>query len=358
MDYDIIFLSELKCIYPFSIPGYHCTRSLVVPNEEKRGGVAILVKDYLWDELYDVKKLKDQIWFKLRNAPGFCFVAIYVAPRDSPYYAYDSLCAVNEHCSTSNDCLIILGDLNARMHNLDLFSDVTNGVEYRENVDPRTNASGHDLANLLKNCNLKPVNHLVYKGKEFHGNYTFRQKASWISQLDWVIVSSTALQNVMDFDVLHDVPVPTNHAAVAVTLRDITHLQNEVFQRATELGSCIYPKPQRLVPVAMHTVDPNLLVRNLPNVDNMWQPNLDIDDISTQVSCLLYDAARLSRRKDLPRSTPQKRSAGERWKYFLSYHAYGDEKQLWKSIGWIGQFHNSYGHPNQPITNLAASMRN
>ena len=49
-------------------------------------GTAVLFKDELWIHAYDIKLFKDQIWFKLDNVKNFLFGAIYIPPRDSPYF--------------------------------------------------------------------------------------------------------------------------------------------------------------------------------------------------------------------------------------------------------------------------------
>ena len=67
--FDIIFLNELKCEYPFSLAGFRCIRSKIVTGESRRGGVAILVKETLWSYLYSLNTYKDQIWFRLSIFP-------------------------------------------------------------------------------------------------------------------------------------------------------------------------------------------------------------------------------------------------------------------------------------------------
>ena len=39
LDFDVIFLLELKIAYPFSVPGFSCIRSLIVKGEELQLGV-------------------------------------------------------------------------------------------------------------------------------------------------------------------------------------------------------------------------------------------------------------------------------------------------------------------------------
>ncbi len=46
--YDIVCLSELKTSYPFSVSGFMCVRSAVIPGEELWGGVSVLFKLKIW----------------------------------------------------------------------------------------------------------------------------------------------------------------------------------------------------------------------------------------------------------------------------------------------------------------------
>ena len=61
----------LRC----GIPGFECVRSLVIPGEEQRGGVAVLFRSDLWLEVFSIRRERDQIWFKIRSAPGFDFAS-------------------------------------------------------------------------------------------------------------------------------------------------------------------------------------------------------------------------------------------------------------------------------------------
>ena len=77
--YDIVFLSELKCDYVFAVPGFKCLRSRLIPGEEKRGGVAVLIKVNLWNYVYSVSSMKDQVWFKLKCTPKIKYGCVYIA---------------------------------------------------------------------------------------------------------------------------------------------------------------------------------------------------------------------------------------------------------------------------------------
>ena len=39
--YDIVCFSELKCNYVFTLPGFNCVRSRIIPGEETRGGCSV-----------------------------------------------------------------------------------------------------------------------------------------------------------------------------------------------------------------------------------------------------------------------------------------------------------------------------
>ena len=116
--YDIIFLSELKCCYPFSIPGYVCIRSILVKGGEMRGGVAVLFRSHIWQFVYGIQQEYDQVWFRLKNTPNFIYGAIYIPPRDSPYFSTDSFAQIQSRCVQKDSKVLIMGDLNSRINNL------------------------------------------------------------------------------------------------------------------------------------------------------------------------------------------------------------------------------------------------
>ena len=57
--FDVITLLEVKCSYVFSVPGFEVLRSR---NCGMRGGVAVLVKVYLWPSVFDAQSLNDQVF--------------------------------------------------------------------------------------------------------------------------------------------------------------------------------------------------------------------------------------------------------------------------------------------------------
>ena len=160
----------------------------MVAGEENRGGIAVLFKDNLWIHAYDIKLFKDQIWFKLDNVINFLFGAIYIPPRDSPYFSYDSFAHIHEIALDPNISVVMIGDFNARINNLAMFDSPAHGITYSSTADTGVNANGRDLADLLIACDLKSLNHMNAGGESFNGKMTYKQSNTWISQLDWCIV--------------------------------------------------------------------------------------------------------------------------------------------------------------------------
>ncbi len=89
LDYDIVVLQEIKTAFVFSLPGFICIRSAIIPGEEAGGGVVVLSKNSVWQHVETVKTLKDQVWFTLRSAPDLVFGGCYLTPIDSPYFSND-----------------------------------------------------------------------------------------------------------------------------------------------------------------------------------------------------------------------------------------------------------------------------
>ena len=99
-NFDVIVLIEIKCCYAFSVPGFEVLRS---SNRALRGGIAVLVKGYLWPDVYEVQSLCDQVWFKLSFLPDVRIGACYIPPSDSPYFSPASFSDVQEQVIDSDN---------------------------------------------------------------------------------------------------------------------------------------------------------------------------------------------------------------------------------------------------------------
>ena len=305
--YDIVYLSEVKHTYPLSIPGYTCVRSRTVDGEELRGGVAILFKSQIWPEVHNLFCEYDQIWFKLHSIPHVKFGAIYIPPRDSPYFNPHSFALIQEH--TTNENVFIIGDFNSRMGNLDTLNQPTENMNYNENPDVTTNANGRDVMSLCMSQNITPVNHLQYNNVSFDGKRTFRKQQRWISQLDWALCSISLIKYIDSFSIHQDMNLPTDHASLSLHLSGFTPTPSHLLSCSKQLG--VYEStPQQPTyprrPISSKCIDHTSLVNNL-HMPNYEEAHTDINTLCEELALNIYTAAKTASIKPMKTQhrTPQ-----------------------------------------------------
>ena len=79
------------------------------------------------------------------------------------------------------------------------------------------NTNGKILQNI---CEIgKPVllNNLLTESTYFHAALTFRQRNKWVSELDLSILPRDLIECVIDFNINHDLNLPSNHAPISLT---------------------------------------------------------------------------------------------------------------------------------------------
>ena len=334
--FDIVVLCELKCDYPFSIAGFKCIRSSSIPGEELRGGVAVLFKHHVWDKVYKVKRYKDQVWFSLSCARYFRFGAVYIAPSDSPYFSMDSFACIQEECVVySNKCLVI-GDLNARLPDLSLFDN--DQLSFSPNPDPGSNPNGKTLTPLMLNHSMVPVNHLITSDLSCASSLTYRKGSTWISQLDWVICHVSLVPFITGFSVSRDPCIPSDHAAISVSLTTSQCCHETLYVRARNLGQSILPKPPQRPPLRMSDIDSSMFRDTLIDPESHWRETfVSTDELSRFVVDSIYNAASASKKPPDQSSLPNtpSLSSQSRWNRILQC---SDSKKLWKAIDWEGNF--------------------
>ena len=345
--YDIVCLSELKCSYPLSLAGFKCIRNRVIPGEELRGGVAVFFKNFLWEEVHSVSSVRDQVWFKIHSTPGIYYGAVYITPRDSPYFSLDSFALLQEHCCQQDQKCVVIGDLNARMPDLSLFESPLLQLKYRTNPDTKSNANGVDVMNLCISNHLKPLNQAIQNCKVYDGGLTYKQKDKWISQLDWALVSESTLPHVSQYHILKGYKLPTNHAPVAIHLDGFECCLNDLLQRSKLLGVCVQDtnKEDSRRPVSISCIDLDLFKATLPEPENLWELNNDLPCLCRAVSDTLYETATRARKPHSQRVKTSGVISGNRWSNILEST---DAKQLWRAINWKGSFDSPYDNEDIP----------
>jgi len=346
--YDIVCLSELKHSYPLSLPGFNCLRSRIITDEEHRGGVAVMIKSALWPEVHCIDSNHDQVWFTMQSIPETKFGAVYIPPRDSPFYSAQSFATIQEHCDQKN--VFILGDFNARMGNLDVFKKPMNRMNYSPNPDKATNANGRELLSLCLANNLTPVNHLQTEQLSCDGDLTYRQKQRWISQLDWVICTTPSIEYVKSFNILCDYTLPTDHAALTLNIGGFSHSAVQILNSAKQLGYYQTHCPESHCakrPIPIINMNQSDMINNLPSTDQLWQRALDteVDDLCNELAEIIYETAKSAVTKPKTTTYAPPQGAFERWNNILQNN---DDKQLWKSINWQGMINTSSTQIDQP----------
>ena len=342
-NFDNVLLSELKCNYTFSVPGFMCVRSTVTPGEE-RGGVAALFKSNIFRHAFDIQLEQDQVWFKLHIAPGFTFCAAYIPPSDSLYFSHDSFAMLHSKIKQSKHHVLIIGDLNARLADLHLLDDTSHDLYYSPNVDTSTNPNGRRMQQLCLSTGVRPVNHLNYADKEFPGGLTYRKGETWISQLDWALVSTNALEHVQELTIEPQIPVSSDHAALQLKLSGFACPTSDLLQRATQLGQSFVPSAPHKVPISFNKLDPVILRSHIPETADLW----DITDTQTlcdKIADRLYSAAKTAKKRQVHNPGNRFRNANERWQSLIRS---GDAKQIWQAIGWHGTFDKPPDQTDRP----------
>ena len=180
------------------------------------------------------------------------------------------------------------------MPHLDQLSDAVNNVRYSKNVDTVSNTNGKRLTEICVTSGLNPVNHWIYRDKMFDGNFTFKQKQNWISQIDWVVMSCRALPHLQEFKVLNALSLPTNHAPLSVELGSFTIPLFDIQRREKQLREAEPRKfHSRKRPLPMSDIDPAAFVEQLPDPESCWQLINDSLHTLANLNATLFCSRRL-----------------------------------------------------------------
>ena len=362
-NYDIIFLCETATNGVFSVPWYHViTGKTAVPN---RGGVVILVKNYLYEYITAVViTVNAQIWFAFSFMPSVLFGGCYIPPSDSRYYdvhAFSSI--VSKRMDNAPKSLCLFGDFNCWFGNdLSLLNNADKDVSHVP-IDPiiHPNSNGAVLLPLLSRNELFVLNNLVYSGVHFKGKLTYRERIRWISELDLFIMLLDIVPAVVNFSVDQNLEVPSDHAPVAITL-DISSLCDvsspALVSRAAQLGDHAVlhrsteargERPDGLCrrrPLCPDNIDHIPFQQALQNCDPVALIDLENsnDDAIKSFCVNLYDFAKLNpHHQGIPQGEDERNedevayttsaASRRRWQRIMRS---SDDKALWKAINWQG----------------------
>ena len=189
----------------------------------------------------------------------------------------------------SCDYIVLLGDLNARLGDLNKVVNCSGGITYTLNPDTTVNTHGKEIISLCNGYNLLPVNHLKIGNLVCDGNFTFRQKKNWISHIDWCLCSGKLIRNVEAFNVESNIVFPSNHAPISLSIKCDTPNPDMLLDRAKLLLS----EPERKLnkcsnPIRLWKINIDRFKRVVPDPMSLLVDNTD--DLCDRVTEALYSA--------------------------------------------------------------------
>ena len=342
-NFDIVCLNEIKSSYPVTIPGFRSIRSNVIANEALRGGVAVLFKQNIWDLVYNITLSKDQVWFSLYCVPDFRFGAVYIPPRDSLYFSVELLSHIQEQLTEPFTKVVIIGDMNARMPNVETTASKKCGVSHTANPDTVSNANGKDIHALCESLDLVIINHMVYNARIMDGGFTYKKGRREVSQLDWALCTPATVKHLEQFNIdrtTTGVKNMSDHYMIWLNLCDIQPSSKLIHERACQLGishiahSEIHRNAKQKK-ISMNSVNYTNFLEALPDTQGLWSETLSPSGNCETISSAIYMAASSASKpqKPIPYTAPG--NSQERWRNLLSEN---DEKKIWRSINWRGEW--------------------
>ena len=268
-------------------------------------------------------------------------ICISILVSDSSFFDTASFGHIQENCLEDGQEVLVLGDLNARLGDLSTHAD-PRLYTHTVNPDRQVNGNGRELANICKDCNLVPVNHLVCQHVVCEGGPTFRRRGNWVSQIDWALISQTSVSAIQEFKILRESDLPSDHAPIVLQLSLTAHLPEDLLQRAQQLrenlqepGTSATATHMPRKPIQFHRVSTALFSGNLPDpAPLMTLGEESPDELCAVVSEALYRACWSAREAPSPQArVPSTHSAHERWLRLLER---GDHQGIWGAVNWRG----------------------
>ena len=91
-------------------------------------------------------------------------------------------------------------------------------MKYTSNPDLIVNNHGKIIIEMSKTLSVVPINRVQFGTLKGSGGLTYRQGSQWKSQLDWALCSTDALHLIKNFNIEHNLSLPSNHAPVVIEI--------------------------------------------------------------------------------------------------------------------------------------------
>ena len=240
-DYDFIFISETHCngmLLP-DVTGYKILSDPAFPLTSSQGGQAVYVSEILYPSLISIRFTKCTISFAVSTIPKFNFMSVYINPINSNYYSLNDFGLVSEEISFwkgKGFTAFIGGDFNARLGDLNEFSERSLKWRYDVNIDSVSNSHGAQLKGICELHKILPLNHCRYYNHCWDGKFTFHN-AGRQSQIDFCLTTCKGKKCVTNFEILEKGWHFSDHLPVSLSL--LLPLEINIYSlllRANDLG--------------------------------------------------------------------------------------------------------------------------
>ena len=304
---DIVFVSETSAGYDAvpNIQGYskYADQDVRTLNH---GGIAFYVKSALVPHIFNVSFHTSYVTFRLNYMPSLVFIGCYIQPENSRYFEanlFSELASFLLLLREKKLIPIMGGDMNCRFGDLNLVNE-DNPLLYEKNADLNSNKHGLTYGkDLCAVGNIFPLNHLVYRGKIFDGDFTYF-KGEKKSQIDYVFTNKDGLKRIKKFSIHSDNWHLSDHRAVSVELI-ASRMVNSAFllKRAKELNYEFQPNRSSIVRhLGSYNIDvfTNFLRENDAIIQNDVLGELSNQNIHGAIKKFdvhLQEAHRVSRKK-------------------------------------------------------------
>ena len=133
-----------------------------------------------------------------------------------------------------------------------------------------------------------PVNHAIWENQTFKVGYTFKKRNQYISQIDWVLISTDLFRYVRGFHILSHTPFCSNHAALVLSVTGCVADMRDLLENAQCLGIDPGDGVHHCKAVRCTDIDREIFLSRLP------EPGIfgDFTDFMDTVSKYLIDTCR------------------------------------------------------------------
>ena len=365
VDFDIIWISELKTDTNVHLPGYKCFRNTIRYNNH--GGVGLFVKDRIKSYVQSVQYHNDDcIYISFTNIPNVVFYGCYIPPNESLYYNNDIFATLSSSLCHENRLAVIFGDFNAKIKD---FNDLLQGNSlYSYNLENKQqNRNGDILKSICINNGMVVVNGLIEKSicinndmvvvnglieksicinndmvvvngliekcRKFDDSMTYKRKNKWISRIDMCLISPTLISLIDSFSVIQNAHLPSDHAIITCTIKlDYNVASEYILQRSSVLGEYHAPlKQQGKKKISFDAVDK---VRLKHRLELPTPPIIEFDNIDNCVTWLNNNIFESTSACIAKNNKTWETKEANRWNRLLNSN---DPKYIWNAIDWKGK---------------------